>query len=39
MNSPIEIKEIYEEIYIKIFDIQKEQKEIKKEYEDLLYLI
>jgi hypothetical protein len=39
MNSPIEIKELYEEIYIKIFDLQKEQKEIKKEYEDLLYLI
>jgi hypothetical protein len=39
INSSIEIKGIYEEIYTKIFDLQKEQKEIKKEYEDLLYLI
>jgi hypothetical protein len=38
-NNNTEIKEIYENIYAKIFDIQKEQKELKEKYDDLLYLI
>lgn len=39
INSSNEIKDIYEDIYRKIFDIKNEQKELKKEYEDLLYII
>jgi hypothetical protein len=38
VNSSQEIKDIYEGIYKKIFDIQKDQKQLKKEYEELLYL-
>ena len=38
INSSNEIKDIYEEIYRKLFDIKNEQKELKKEYEDLLYI-
>jgi hypothetical protein len=38
VNSSQEIKDIYEEIYEKIFDIQKDQKQLKKEYDELLYL-
>ena len=38
INGSNEIKDIYEEIYRKLFDIKNEQKELKKEYEDLLYI-
>ena len=36
IDSSDEIKQSYEEIYTKIFDIQKDQKQLKKEYEDYL---
>lgn len=39
INGSNEIKDIYEDIYGKIFDIKNEQKELKKEYEDLLYIL
>ena len=39
INSNIENKDKYKDIYTKIFDIQKEQKNLEKNYEVLLPLI
>jgi hypothetical protein len=39
INSSKENQDIYFDIYTKIFDIQEEQKNLQKNYQDLLYLV
>ena len=39
INSNKENQDIYFDIYTKIFDIQEEQKNLQKNYQDLLYLV
>ena len=39
INSSKENQDIYFDIYTKIFDIQEEQKNLQKNYPDLLYLV
>ena len=39
INSNIENKDKYKDIYTKIFDIQKEQKNLEKNYDDLLSIL